>query len=113
MRAGRRSGTDVSSQVCAPMSHARISMFLILVALAEPAFADDAKDVRQRGPSQTQGDFFERRIRPLLTAQCLACHGPTSPKAGLRLDSREALLRGSESGAVVTPGSPGESPLIE
>jgi mono/diheme cytochrome c family protein len=64
-------------------------------------------------PSRAESDFFERRIRPVLAANCLKCHGPNGTKAGLRLDSREGLLKGSETGAVVTPGSPDESLLIE
>ena len=39
-------------------------------------------------------DFFEQKIRPLLTEQCLKCHGEKKQQGGLRLDSREALLKG-------------------
>ncbi len=40
--------------------------------------------------------FFESRIRPVLVEHCYKCHsgGAKSPKGGLRLDNREALLRG-------------------
>lgn len=57
--------------------------------------------------------FFEMHIRPLLIERCLKCHGEDAQKGGLRLDSREAVLAGGESGPAVTPGKPGESLLIE
>jgi len=57
-------------------------------------------------------DFFEQHIRPLLLDRCAGCHGEEKQEAGLRIDSAKALYRGSESGAVVVPGSPDESRLI-
>ena len=58
-------------------------------------------------------DFFETRIRPVLYDQCVQCHGPEKQKGGLRLDSREALLTGGESGPAVVVGKPGESLLLK
>ena len=58
-------------------------------------------------------EFFEARIRPILVEQCFSCHGPKKQQSGLRLDSREGLLIGADSGPVVVPGQPEESPLIE
>ena len=60
-------------------------------------------------------DFFESRVRPLLAAQCYACHSGSAKIAqgGLRLDHREFLLKGGHSGAAVTPGKPAESRLIQ
>ena len=57
-------------------------------------------------------DFFESRIRPILAANCFDCH-TTDKKGGLRLDSREALLQGGESGPAIAPGKPDESLLIQ
>jgi len=48
--------------------------------------------------------FFEAKVRPLLVEHCLKCHGPNKQWGGLRLDSREALLRGGESGPAIVPG---------
>ena len=59
---------------------------------------------------------FERDVRPILTRNCLSCHGPDaeSRKAGLRLDLREGLFGTSRGGEpIVTPGSTGESLLLE
>ncbi len=66
------------------------------------------------GLAAAAGDaaFFETRIRPLLARQCYSCHAQTA-MAGLRLDSREALLRGGKSGAAVEPGKADASLLIQ
>ena len=41
-------------------------------------------------------EFFESRIRPLLVDACLDCHGEKKQKGDLRLDSREAALKGAD-----------------
>jgi hypothetical protein len=58
-------------------------------------------------------EHFERKVRPIL-ADCLKCHGPDKQSSDLRLDSREALLKGgSAEGASIIPGKPDQSPLIK
>jgi mono/diheme cytochrome c family protein len=47
---------------------------------------------------------FEQRIRPLLIANCIDCHGPDKQKGGLRLDSRAGWQTGGDSGPAITPG---------
>ncbi len=62
--------------------------------------------------SQDAVTFFETRIRPLLAANCQACHGEKA-MAGLRVDSREGLLRGGETGPAIVPGDPEKSALLK
>ena len=58
-------------------------------------------------------EFFERKIRPLLTENCYECHGPENKvKGGLRLDSREGWVKGGESGPALVPGEMEKSRLI-
>jgi hypothetical protein len=57
-------------------------------------------------------DFFENKVRPILAANCYACH-TNSQLAGLRLDSRAAMLKGGQSGASLVPGDPDKSLLIQ
>src|SRR5258708_38473195 len=61
-----------------------------------------------------QKKFFEAKIRPVLVTQCGKCHAQTAEKlrGGLRLDSREGLRRGGDSGPAVVPGKPEASLLI-
>ena len=56
---------------------------------------------------------FERKVRPLLAERCYGCHGPEKQESGLRLDSRDALLRGDESGPVVLPKDAAASRLAK
>ena len=57
--------------------------------------------------------FFENRVRPLLIARCVKCHGPKKAEGGLRLDSQQGLLRGGDGGGVVVPGDPARSRLMK
>ncbi len=64
--------------------------------------------------AQQPGDpveFYRSRVQPLLAAKCLACHAQAK-QGGLRLDSREAVLKGGVSGPAVVPGAPAESLLL-
>src|SRR5689334_393628 len=63
-------------------------------------------------PTAEQLRFFESNVRPVLAEHCQKCHGPAKQWNGLRLDSREALLRGGDSGPALVPGKPGESRLV-
>ena len=58
-------------------------------------------------------DFFEGKIRPVLAGTCFRCHGGTKTAGELRIDSRERLLKGGDSGAAIVPGKPEESLLIK
>jgi hypothetical protein len=59
-------------------------------------------------------EFFESKVRPLLATQCYSCHSSkaTVVQGGLRLDSRETILRGGHSGPALVPGNPDQSRLI-
>lgn len=80
-------------------------LFLLSAACAASALAaDDASKIAH----------FESKIRPVLAEHCLECHSVESGKAkgGLRLDDREAVLRGGDNGPALVPGKPEESLLL-
>ncbi|NBV23958.1 MAG: DUF1549 domain-containing protein [Proteobacteria bacterium] len=57
---------------------------------------------------------FAREVRPLLVKRCLACHDTEHDKGGLRLDSREAALKGGKSKLpAIAPGTPAKSELVK
>jgi cytochrome c553 len=59
--------------------------------------------------------FFESKIRPALIKHCYECHSTESGKArgGLKVDSRDALKRGGDSGPAVVAKSLDESELYQ
>lgn len=79
-------------------------MFFAVLCPALPArgTADDEQSL----------ELFERKVRPLLVEHCQQCHGPKKQWAGLRMDSREGLLKGGESGPAIVPGDPDASELF-
>jgi hypothetical protein len=60
-------------------------------------------------------EFFENRVRPVLAENCYRCHSDRADKlkGGLRLDTREGLLKGGDSGPALVPGEPDKSLLIK
>ncbi|MBL9173027.1 MAG: DUF1553 domain-containing protein [Verrucomicrobiales bacterium] len=65
-------------------------------------------------PTPEQVEFFEKRIRPVLADHCYECHSAQARqiKGGLVIDSRAGVLRGGDTGPVLTPGDPEASLLI-
>ena len=57
---------------------------------------------------------YNRDVRPILSENCFACHGPDSAarKAELRLDRREQAVQPRGGRFVIQPGKPQESELV-
>ncbi len=89
------------SRVCSPASILRS----VLLSLALPVIAAEADEGI---------NFFEKEIRPLLSEHCYECHSADSKKlkGGLRLDSREGILSGGDSGPAAVAGKPESSRLV-
>ncbi len=91
----------------------RITIWLLVLSVGLlPQRASRADEEPAIGPRETV-ELFERRVRPVLVERCVKCHGPKKQESGLRLDSREAILRGGDSGPAAVPKKPGESLLVE
>ncbi|HTG44618.1 MAG TPA: c-type cytochrome domain-containing protein [Verrucomicrobiae bacterium] len=78
------------------------NVFLIAAALSitlSPARADDKVD-------------FAKSIQPLLEKRCIECHGEKKHKGDLRLDSKEAALKGGSDAKAIIPGKPEESDML-
>src|SRR2546430_14687257 len=54
---------------------------------------------------------FAKQIQPLLQQNCVKCHGPEKQKGKLRLDSKEAALKGGKDGVVIVAGDADKSEL--
>lgn len=55
---------------------------------------------------------FTRDILPVFREACVECHGAEKQKGKLRMDTREALLKGGEDGKVIEPGNAEKSDLL-
>ena len=66
--------------------------------------------IRPQG-AMSDADFFENNVRPIIANNCSTCHVDTI-SGGLKLDSREALLKGGLHGPAIVPGDPDKSLLI-
>src|SRR5262245_19227071 len=84
---------------------------ILLAWLAVPGACHAADD----RPNLAGVAFFEKKIRPLLVQHCYSCHSSKAEKirGQLRLDSREAILKGGSSGPVLVPGEPESSLLLK
>jgi hypothetical protein len=91
---------------------------LALAGITTSLHADDKWNIEKIDisklppPASTKGVSYEKDIKPMFEASCVRCHGPQKPKADLRLDSREAILKGGEDGKVVVAGDSKKSLLV-
>src|SRR5438034_7307648 len=87
------------------MRPARIGFIALLVlgSAATPALAQDASGI----------EFFESRIRPLLTDRCLKCHDEKKHKGSLRLDTKAGWEKGGDSGPALVPRKSSSSVLVK
>ncbi|QDT95426.1 PSD1 and planctomycete cytochrome C domain-containing protein [Gimesia aquarii] len=62
-----------------------------------------------------QRAFFENKIRPVLVKKCYSCHSSQAEELGgkLRMDTRDGMREGGESGPAFVEGRPNESLLIQ
>ncbi len=91
------------------------TFFLLCTAFFIAPFQTSAADIPQAKTDPAGDAFFEKKIRPLLGAQCFKCHSAsaTKLKGGLYLDTLAGAIKGGETGPAVVPGDPGKSLLIE
>ncbi len=84
-----------------------LPLFLVLIA-GGPAWAAEAI-------TPAALDFFEKKIRPVLVANCYQCHSASAKevKGNLRLDTKAGIRKGGDLGPAIVVGKPDESPLIQ
>jgi hypothetical protein len=92
-----------------------ILLSIAAFSLAGADSGNKAEDKKAPAIPADHVEFFEKHIRPVLIDHCFKCHSMEEGKkvkGGLALDSRDALLKGGESGPAIVPGNPDKSPLI-
>src|SRR4030095_4774509 len=90
-----------------------ISLMLLMAAMVD--FAPAAltpEQMKLLPPPANRTVSFGQDIKPILEASCIKCHGRGRSKGDFRIDTRETLLKGGESGPAVAAGKSDESYLI-
>jgi mono/diheme cytochrome c family protein len=64
------------------------------------------------GAAELAKTDFVRDVQPIFVEHCYQCHGPDKQEAGLRLDQREAAVKGGDSGAWFVAGKSAESEIV-
>src|SRR5262245_40851421 len=82
-----------------------IPALLALVLAAAPVCA--------QSPLIGKAPIFEKDVLPILTANCLKCHGAELRKSGLDLRTPAAMLKGGDNGPVLVKGKADKSPIYE
>ncbi len=100
---------------------AALPLFTLSVALAlagpacHAAASPTPPQAKAPGGATVDVDFFEKKIRPLLSEHCYKCHSATSAKikGGLKLDAADDWLRGGDTGPAIVPGDAAKSLLVQ
>src|SRR5207253_3252484 len=89
---------------------------MIAVAFCASSFpalaAITPEQAAQLPPTVKRPVNFSKEIKPIFEASCIKCHGRGRVKAGFRLDTRETILKGGDSGPAIVPGKSADSLLI-
>jgi len=91
-----------------------VPVSLALSSLASLIGVAAASSAQNASPAvtQEQAAFFESKVRPVLAANCLACHGEKEQRGGIRLDGRAHLLAPAKGEPLINLASPPASRLI-
>src|SRR3569833_4146069 len=92
----------------------RITLAVMAVALVSALMIAGTTAAQPTGgPPPAPPVDFNTNVRPIFANRCASCHGAAVQRGGLRLDDREAALRGSASGPVIVPGHSDQSKLYQ
>src|SRR5688572_26687897 len=89
------------------MSRFLIPLVLLLVAAAP------APPAGSLPPAATREVVFAKDIKPLFEAACINCHAKGKEKGGFSLETREAFLKGGDTGPAAVPGKSAESLVVQ
>src|SRR5881394_1336849 len=87
-----------------------LAISILSIQAAEKKAAVDVSKIPPA--SDKTGVTYAADIKPIFEKSCTKCHGAEKQKGKLRLDSLEAVHKGSEDGKVVVPGKSAESVLV-
>ena len=75
-----------------------MKLFVYLAIFTVSVFAAEPDISKLPAPAAKKGVTYDKDIKPLLENSCVKCHGAEKPKSKYRVDSREAIIKGGDSG---------------
>jgi mono/diheme cytochrome c family protein len=88
------------------------SIALATLVGGAPAATTPAMPINTR-PTGNEKVSFMRDIAPVLVGRCARCHGGDQGADNFRVETFQQLMRGGQSGSVVTAGKPAESIIVQ
>ena len=99
-----------------PLRHvvaASICLFLVIAGV-ETSRAAETQKAKTLPPAASRTIDYAHDIEPILSSRCAACHGEKKQESSFRIDRRDALLHGGNSGEpAVVSGHSDQSRLIK
>ncbi len=87
---------------------------VVLAACSGPAQGNQAPTTAAgSGGSSAAIVSFAKDVEPIFQSRCISCHGGQQTQRGLDLSSYTSVMAGSVNGAVILPGNPASSTLIQ
>jgi mono/diheme cytochrome c family protein len=94
-------------------------MYLTKTALATLAaaftlsLAANAEDAKLPPASDKKDVTYATDIKPIFDANCVKCHSGAKPKARLKMDTLEDILKGTKMGKIVKAGDSANSFIVK
>ena len=88
-----------------------MKIFWMIVATAVVINLGDPKTVKAQS-SASNPEFFVQHVRPIFEAHCVRCHGNSSHRGGLSIESRQDMLMDRRNKPVLVPGDAANSLLV-
>jgi len=91
----------------------KLFVYLAILGIASVAFAAEPDISKLPPPAAKKDVSYATDIKPIIEKSCVKCHSGEKPKSKYRIDTRESMIKGGESGdAAIIPGKSEKSPLV-
>ncbi len=68
--------------------------------------------IQPQSAFSADSDFFSSKVQPILEQNCVSCHNAEKSKGKLQLHTKDAALKGGDSGPAIVAMKPKESPIV-
>lgn len=112
---GQIYGQQMKRRLLAPLMGLAALAFAVVLppSFAEPGAVAKVDADHPDAPQDPDAlAFFEKEVRPILDKRCVRCHGGDKVEGGLNFATRDLMLKGGVSGAVIDWDRPEKSLLV-